>query len=208
MKRTGLLSIILLSALALVGCPDPPSDDAGTPQPEAGGVDAPMQADINVTDDAGAGAEAIIDTLPPVSDATPPDWPLCPKSDKCIAVCGDNMIHWPEKCDGTNFGNMTCNDYGFTGGQLKCKNDCTVDTSGCYKCGDGKIDPNEACEGTNLQSKTCKDLGYKGGGLSCKNCQLYSWWCIPYGCGNGKIDNKEKCDGTLMVGSTCKSMGY
>ena len=206
MKRSGLLAVIFVCALALTGCPEPTSDDAGTPAPEAG-TDAPLQIDMEVAD-AGVGSESGVDALPPVSDSIPPDWPLCPKSDKCIAVCGDGLLHWPEKCDGTKFGNKTCNDYGFTGGKLKCKNDCTVDTSKCYKCGDGKIDPNESCEGTNLQGKTCQSLGYKGGSLSCKKCQLYSWWCVPYGCGNGAIDNQEKCDGAKLGGKTCKDLGY
>jgi cysteine-rich repeat protein len=66
------------------------------------------------------------------------------------AVCGDKIFQPGEECDGTDFNGRTCATYGFGSGQLVCKSDCKIDTTGCTgteNCndnadndGDGKID--------------------------------------------------------------------
>ncbi len=47
------------------------------------------------------------------------------------SVCGNGIREDPEMCDGTDFGWMTCESFGFGGGYLLCDADCEVDTSQC-----------------------------------------------------------------------------
>ncbi len=49
----------------------------------------------------------------------------------CTPICGDSLIVGEESCDGTNLGMKTCADFGFGGGDLECKEDCTLDTGAC-----------------------------------------------------------------------------
>lgn len=55
--------------------------------------------------------------------------------------CGNQTLDPPfEACDGTEFGGVTCKTLGFDSGTLKCRTDCSVDTSGCLgneNCWDG-----------------------------------------------------------------------
>lgn len=44
--------------------------------------------------------------------------------------CGDNKAEWPEGCDGTAIP-LTCQDLGFSGGQLGCTPECSPDASQC-----------------------------------------------------------------------------
>lgn len=49
------------------------------------------------------------------------------------AVCGDGNIDSGEQCDGSNFGGLSCSDYGFDSGNLSCLSSCgVISTSGCY----------------------------------------------------------------------------
>ena len=43
--------------------------------------------------------------------------------------CGDGKVTGNEACDGADFGGKSCANYGFNGGKLTCKSDCTVDAS-------------------------------------------------------------------------------
>jgi hypothetical protein len=63
-----------------------------------------------------------------LSDARPRDG--TPR-DGDIPVCGDNVREGNEPCDGSDFGNTTCQSLGFDGGFLTCNN-CTLNTSQCY----------------------------------------------------------------------------
>lgn len=50
----------------------------------------------------------------------------------CSAVCGDGMIAGTEQCDGTDFGGLTCGDFGPPLGSLRCTSSCTIITNSCY----------------------------------------------------------------------------
>ena len=65
-------------------------------------------------------------------------------------VCGDNTKNGSDACDGTDFGDFTCETYGFDSGALSCTPSCTVDASNCFNapvCGDGVKNGNDACDG-------------------------------------------------------------
>lgn len=46
--------------------------------------------------------------------------------------CGDDHIDSPEVCDGTDLDGMTCSDFGYSSGTLRCKDSCAAfDKSSC-----------------------------------------------------------------------------
>ncbi len=53
----------------------------------------------------------------------------------CVAVgrCGDGIIQYSEgeECDGSNFGNATCLDEGYSAGELACDDSCKLIIDGC-----------------------------------------------------------------------------
>jgi hypothetical protein len=47
-------------------------------------------------------------------------------------VCGNDIIEGTEACDGSDFGGLSCSDYGFTSGTLSCTSDCgNINTNNC-----------------------------------------------------------------------------
>jgi hypothetical protein len=86
--------------------------------------------------------------------------------------CGDNLLNGGEACDGERLLGRTCITQGYTGGELVCADDCTIDTSGCVRdgdpvCGDGVRSGGEACDGVFLAGVDCVSLGAGTGDLSC-----------------------------------------
>jgi len=51
------------------------------------------------------------------------------------SVCGDDKLGIYEQCDDTMLGGMTCEDFDFTGGVLKCTDTCGWDVSSCSYSG-------------------------------------------------------------------------
>jgi hypothetical protein len=122
-------------------------------------------------------------------------------SDCKATVCGKGKAEGDEVCDGQDVRGNTCqDDLGdglFTGGQLKCKSDCSgYDVSSCIgACGNGVLDPGEDCDGKLLSSdfagKTCASftnpapafpfantLPYVAGPLPCDNhCKVNTNFC-------------------------------
>jgi hypothetical protein len=45
--------------------------------------------------------------------------------------CGDGLVQHPETCDGTNFDDKTCEDFGLNPGTLQCNSNCQVVVSAC-----------------------------------------------------------------------------
>lgn len=54
-----------------------------------------------------------------------------------ISICGNNLKEDDEQCDTTDLNGITCQNLGYTGGQLNCRADCTFDTSRCTAGGGG-----------------------------------------------------------------------
>ena len=46
-------------------------------------------------------------------------------------VCGNNIKEYGESCDKNDLAGLNCQSYGFSGGNLSCKIDCTFDFSKC-----------------------------------------------------------------------------
>ncbi|MEM4245109.1 MAG: MopE-related protein [Candidatus Nanoarchaeia archaeon] len=120
---------------------------------------------------------------------------------KVLIPCNNNNIIDPgEECDGANLGVHSCEEFGYTGGTLKCDK-CTFDFDECegVVCdADGVKDPGEECDGNDFGGKTCESLGLGTGKLLCTNqCKLDKSGCsnAPT-CGNGVINVGEQCDGS------------
>ncbi len=116
-----------------------------------------------------------------------------------VDPCGNGILDLYEECDGTNLGNQTCESFGFhPGGELACREDCTLDLSRCHEfgfCGDGVLQPlAEECDGTDFGEKTCEHFGYRASGeLACLPlCILDLSGCVPLEiCDNGVDDNDD-----------------
>ncbi len=46
-------------------------------------------------------------------------------------TCGDAIVNVNESCDGSQVLGLTCADFSFTGGSLKCDSNCDIDTNFC-----------------------------------------------------------------------------
>ena len=123
-------------------------------------------------------------------------------------VCPNGLIEPGETCDGTDFDGVTCQDYGFDGGNLSCSVSCdTIFTSGCWSCGDGTLNPGESCDGTDLGTASCQASGYENGEVTCNgDCTVNYDQC--YTCGNGLIEGVEECEGADLNGETCGTAGF
>jgi len=50
-----------------------------------------------------------------------------------IIICGNNIREGDEECDGSDLAGKTCQDFGFTQGDLNCSPACDeFDISACY----------------------------------------------------------------------------
>jgi formylglycine-generating enzyme required for sulfatase activity len=114
-----------------------------------------------------------------------------------VPYCGDGIIdpniEEKEECEGSQLDGKTCQDLGFAGGTLACK-DCRFDVLDCYKCGDGSRHDAEPCEGGDLAGKTCTSFGFNGGALACESCSFSFRGCATRG-----FVHIES--GTFMMGS-------
>lgn len=105
-------------------------------------------------------------------------------------MCGDGEAQGDEECDGLDLRGAECSAFtapqngNFTGGQLACDDDCTLNFDGCFYCGDGmKNGPGEECDGADLDGLTCEGEGFDGGDISCTDqCEM------DFGCANCEGD--------------------
>lgn len=48
-----------------------------------------------------------------------------------VAVCGNNKAEGEEECDNSDLKDQTCKTQGYDTGTLRCRSDCTLNTSDC-----------------------------------------------------------------------------
>ncbi len=104
---------------------------------------------------------------------------LCPFD--CCPSCGNNILQPGEQCDTNQLAGATCEDFGFTGGELGCTNYCEYSFVNCEGtgpvCGNGIVEYGEQCDGANLSGQDCLTLGFLSGTLFCQNCRFATAAC-------------------------------
>ena len=124
-------------------------------------------------------------------------------------LCGNGAIEPGEECDGESLAGWTCFALGYEGGEIRCGDDCRLDTSACQgdtPCGNGQLDANEQCDGAELGGVTCQDLGKDHGALLCTENCLFDTSLCGQGefCGDGVLMEGELCDdGNSEGGDGC-----
>lgn len=113
-------------------------------------------------------------------------------------VCGNGILEEGEACDGAALGDGSCMDLTQNGGNLRCNNDCTYDTTGCTlaSCGNGVVEDGEACDGADVQGKSCTDIGFVSGTLGCgTDCVLDTSTCCMNTCATAGV---SECVGDVL----------
>ncbi len=65
-----------------------------------------------------------------------PEGEVCQSDGSCMRPeCGNGVAEGSEECDTKDLKESSCMDFGFYGGSLSCKTDCTLDTSECVMDG-------------------------------------------------------------------------
>lgn len=76
--------------------------------------------------------------------------------------CGNEVLNDGEMCDKSNFGELTCENYGFERGLLRCSFDCTtISTDECYNSGGSRSGVEKSLtpqDFTNFQPITIPDI--------------------------------------------------
>ncbi len=187
-------------ASAFDGCVEQPVDSAQCPA-----VGATTALDTGTTSSTGTSDDATsvgtgMTTLDPGTDTTAVDG--SDTEAPPTMECGNGVLEGNEVCDGSDFGEFSCADFGGNG-VLACNGDCTLNVSQCGgpdTCGDGVVEAPEQCDGKNLDGMTCADVlpQFPDGELRCNDC-TYDWTncCKPNlaTCGG----NSECCSGTCTL---------
>ena len=107
-----------------------------------------------------------------------------------LVVCGDGTKDPYEVCDKGNppsppsdFGGLTCGDYGYNSGNLICSDDCSqILINRCYTCGNAIKEEAEECDGGDFGGQSCRSFGYNTGNLSCTGqCRINLTDCTNVG---------------------------
>jgi hypothetical protein len=156
-------------------------------------------ADVGAcTDDDLDDVHTIVDNCPSIANFTQVDADADGIGDVCEGGCGNGAIDAGEQCDAGNLGGATCQSLGFDGGQLSCRTDCTLDSSGCLACGNGVREAGEECDGSAIGGAACSDQGCTGGTLACTtSCTLDYSSCsgCPVCDHDGACEVDEDCNG-------------
>jgi len=107
--------------------------------------------------------------------------------------CGDGVLDSWEACDGTQFGDQSCESNGFSGGSLTCDDGCQIWFDGCHQngsCGNGVWEhPAEQCDYPEMGQESCEFHGYTGGLIQCNgDCTYDLSGCTNANCGDGYCD--------------------
>jgi hypothetical protein len=201
-------SLILAAAtVGIAACsvdPDPPV--FGNPDQTASATQGNATTSNGDADDSTSHASDDDDDT--TDDPTDPTDPDTTSGDGPPPGCGNGQLDDDEDCDGDLFA-VTCEDFGFDGGELSCGPNCNVNTAGCFGCGNGSLEPGEECDGNDFGGETCQSVGdYVGGQLGCtSDCELDLDGCIEPHCGDGILNNDEVCDGNDFGGKSCATEG-
>jgi 6-phosphogluconolactonase (cycloisomerase 2 family)/subtilisin-like proprotein convertase family protein len=208
-----LRTVLVLGAPALVvGCPsDTTPTDTGDTSSSSSSGDGESTTDPSTTTPTTDPDTST--TIDPDTSATQESSSSEEGSESGFVGCGDGQVSLidGELCDGDNLDGRTCVTEDFSGGQLACNDDCTLDTSGCtFMCGDGEVQGDEQCEGNDFEGADCISEGFEGGELGCNaDCTIDTSACENYECGDNLMAGPDEvCDGTDLDGESCQSLDF
>jgi hypothetical protein len=120
--------------------------------------------------------------------------------------CGNDYLDPHEECDGIYLRDALCVHLGFSDGEIRCTEQCTLDISACFTCGNGVREGLEDCDGDDLAGGSCATVvGSSSGDLRCTSqCRWDPSRCAT--CGNGWREGDEVCDGFAPSSATCQSV--
>ena len=75
-------------------------------------------------------------------------------SGACASSCGNGKVDAGEQCDSTNLGGKTCSNFGYVGGSLACKKNCSLDAGKCFNCKTDEL----KCDGLSKMNICTKGL--------------------------------------------------
>lgn len=162
--------------------PDAPTSNPGIPNEGiCGNGTAEPDEDCDTSDDRGESCQSL-----GLGEGTLVCHNLCRWDTRQCGFCGDGYLNPAfEDCDRDAFpDDLTCEDFGFLRGELRCTSDCKVDPSDCNDeapavCGDGIISRGELCDGDNLGTVDCVRIAYAGGTLRCNDeCKWDATDCV------------------------------
>jgi alpha-tubulin suppressor-like RCC1 family protein len=84
---------------------------------------------------------------------------------ECVSAgrCGNDTIESGlEECDGTNYNNVECIDYGYYGGEMSCTNECILGTENCGKFIEISVGGAHTCALTKLGDLYCWGSNLRG----------------------------------------------
>ena len=87
-------------------------------------------------------------------------------------TCGNGVIEAGEQCEPSYLKGKACADYGFSGGNLYCNSNCTLNTSGCSgtnTCGNDAVENGEVCDGQSIGCTELESSSYISGTATCNS---------------------------------------
>lgn len=219
----------LLSALLLAnGCNGDDKDTSGSTASSSptGATAGPTRADEAGDEDSATAAtetgtgEPTGGTSDPTMDPTA--GPTSPTDSGPSGSCGDGKVDPGEDCEFNDVNGLTCQSFGYPGGDLYCTQFCMIDVTSCVNndCGDGIVNSGEqcdcggdACSPEELGFQVCESFSGPGGpydggilGCSAETCTRVFDQCSN--CGDGEQVGDEACDGADLGGESCVKLGF
>ncbi|MBN2723422.1 MAG: hypothetical protein JXR95_05060 [Deltaproteobacteria bacterium] len=121
-------------------------------------------------------------------------------------LCGNNTVDEDEECDGTEFQGLSCTDFGYQSGLLKCLPSCNFDISNCYgNCPDECLLGEKRCQDNKII--VCSASSDCNGWVKSEDCTLQSAICIDDGYGNAVCASGCQYPCTIEGISSCSDDG-
>ena len=128
-----------------------------------------------------------------------------PSADLYESGCGNGVLDFDEACEPEGWPTDVQCRAPYTGGQLQCAPDCTLNLEDCDggSCRNGIVEGGEECDtSAYLISVQCRQ------GEECSACTLDCQVVDSSSCGNGVVElPDEECDGDVFVEAVQRTVG-
>ncbi len=112
-------------------------------------------------------------------------------------LCGDGKKNGNEQCDGSDFGGLSCSNFGYNYGSLSCTSGCVIDSSDC-RSGGGGSGPSGSSSGPSYFPSPCTE-----------DWECYEWGeCQAGGTQTRNCVDQNACETTRNKPETSRSCTY